>query len=284
MELPFNGEDVKRNVELVQFKNGQTPPRPYLGMSNCGEECLRKRWYDFRWVKRVTFTARELRLFKRGHREEPYIIDALRGGGYKVTPFDPGTPSAPKTGQQFEVMDCHGHAKGHTDGKIELVENIAGLLEMKTHAEKYFRQLVKHGVEKAHNKHYCQMQRYMGKQHLPYALYVAVCKNNDAYYMEIVYYNETVDDLLTRKDEAVILSDEPLERISEDPFWYKCGQAWCPYGGLCHFGEEVDANCRTCQHGVIKEDGIWFCDERNCNLSVPEQRKTCADYTKLESL
>jgi len=66
----------------VELYNGGH--RTHLGASLIGDECERKLWYVFRWVKAEQFSGRLLRLFNRGHKEEPRLIEWIEGIGVKV--------------------------------------------------------------------------------------------------------------------------------------------------------------------------------------------------------
>jgi hypothetical protein len=66
------------------YENGH---RNHLGASELGEECWRKLWYGFRWVKKEQFDGRMLRLFNVGHSAEPRFISYLRGIGFEVKEF-----------------------------------------------------------------------------------------------------------------------------------------------------------------------------------------------------
>ena len=49
----------------------------HLGASILGRDCPREIWYSFRWVHREKHEPRMLRLFIRGHLEEPRFIALL---------------------------------------------------------------------------------------------------------------------------------------------------------------------------------------------------------------
>jgi hypothetical protein len=71
--------------------------RPYLGMSQIGHACERYLWFSFHWAYVDTFPRRILRLFNRGHREEPVIVEDLERIGMKFS------------GDQDEVVCAWGH-------------------------------------------------------------------------------------------------------------------------------------------------------------------------------
>ena len=71
--------DTRLEVEK-QIEDGLIvqKPRPYLGMSQLGEKCSRKLWYDFRICSEIKIKPRLKRLFDRGHREEYVFQRDLR--------------------------------------------------------------------------------------------------------------------------------------------------------------------------------------------------------------
>lgn len=59
-------------------------PRWHLGASEIGHECSRYLWYKFRWFRHEYFSARNGRLFNRGHREEARMQEFLRETGFEL--------------------------------------------------------------------------------------------------------------------------------------------------------------------------------------------------------
>src|SRR5580693_1689445 len=85
-------DDINKFCETY-YESGH---RNHLGASEMGEECWRKLWYKFRWVKNEKFDGRMLRLFNVGHSAEPRFINYLRGIGFEVKDFD-------EDGKQFRI-------------------------------------------------------------------------------------------------------------------------------------------------------------------------------------
>ena len=105
------------------------------------------------------------------------LVAELRAVGVDVQDVDPATK------EQWEVDAIDGHFKGHADGILTGVleaPKARHLFEAKTHNEKSFRQLVKHGVAEAKPEHVAQMQVYMGLLSLNRAFYLAKNKDTDA--------------------------------------------------------------------------------------------------------
>lgn len=248
-------------------------PRPYLGGSEIGNPCERALWLSFRWAKLKKFDGRMLRLFNTGHREEPRIVNELRAIGCQVWDTDP------KTGNQWEVVGCSGHMKGHLDAKIlglPEAPKTAHLGEFKTHNEKSFKELKDKGLAKAKPKHLAQMIYYMGKEKLERGLYYAVNKNTDEIYVERIEFDRQEFERLEARGARVIAANEPPPRISERESWYEC--KLCDYHSLCHGTEAPQANCRTCAHSTPVDGGTWTCEQYNCDLPYEGQRAGCDSH------
>ena len=80
-------------------------PRPYLGASAVGDECLRKIQYDW-WCKPI-LPARTREIFARGHFFEARVRQQLVAAGCKFAP-----PEA------LEFTAVNGLLRGHADGII----------------------------------------------------------------------------------------------------------------------------------------------------------------------
>jgi hypothetical protein len=94
--------------------------RNHLGASELGEECWRKLWYGFRWVKQEVFDGRMMRLFNVGHSAEPRFVTYLRGIGFEVKEFEPSILHYhPESGSYFR--------KPEFDPGDGLVEDVTGL-------------------------------------------------------------------------------------------------------------------------------------------------------------
>ncbi len=77
-------KQVLTDIDSYCVKTYDGGHRAHLGGSQIGEECQRKLWYIFRWCYKEKFDGRMMRLFNRGHREEPRFLEWLEGIGAKV--------------------------------------------------------------------------------------------------------------------------------------------------------------------------------------------------------
>lgn len=252
--------------------------RTHLGASVIGGKCSRSLWYGFRWAASEKFEGRILRLFNRGHLEEGRFIALLLGIGCEVYQQD-------ENGVQYRITEHGGHFGGSGDGFVRGVPDLPDpneicLTEFKTHNEKSFVKLVAEGVQKSKPEHFTQMQIYMSKFGINYALYLAVNKNNDDIYGEIVLRdNNHAHEYLVRAGD-IIFSDKAPEKISNQPSWYEC--KWCKFSKVCHYKEPPLVNCRTCKYVKPETDGSWFCTLHGTPRNKDEQGIGCENWSRFK--
>lgn len=255
------------------YKEDSFPFRLHLGASGLGDDCARKIWYSFRWASLPRFDGRMLRLFNRGHLEEGRIIALLLMIGVKVYQQD-------ENGKQFRISSAGGHVGGSGDGVaigVPDLPNVPMLLEFKTSSDKSFLDLQKNGVRSSKFIHYVQMQVYMVKMQLSYALYIAVNKNTDELYAEIILADYAMgEQFIERADKLAFMREEP-NRISNSPGWFAC--RYCDYKSICHNDEAPHRNCRTCVNSFPEYDGTWRCSlNPEIELSKDDQFKGCENW------
>lgn len=274
--------------------------RSHLGASVVGDECNRKIWYGFRWAYKSNFPARILRLFNRGHLEEGRLIAALLMIGVQVRQQD-------QNGKQYRISAAGGHFGGSGDGMLlglpDLQPGQICLFEAKTHGEKSFFELAGKdwekyrdglvpfsgkGVREAKPEHYVQMTVYMRKFGLGCALYAAVNKNTDSIYMELIGTNPEFADFYIERGTQLIFTQTPPGKINNSPGYWGC--RFCDAKPICHGGEEVLRNCRTCRYSRPEQDGEWYCLNAasevpsDAPLSKETQRTGCSHYEPIEGL
>lgn len=267
--------------------------RGHLGASVLGEECGRAIWYGFRWFTKPTFPGRILRLFNRGHLEEGRIIAQLLMIGVQVLQQD-------ANGKQFRIAWADGHAGGSGDGMVLGIPDIPAdvlVLECKTHGEKFFVELAGKlpdwrnyvagvgpftgkGVKASKPEHYIQMQLYMRKMGYTMALYIAVCKNTDDQYMEIITLQPELADQYLDRGEKLVWLDAAPSKINQSPGFFKC--RFCDHRPVCHLKAAAALNCRTCQFVKPIAEGKWFCNKHGAELPDAKQQVGCPDWFQNE--
>lgn len=256
---------IDAQVEREQEEDGL---RTHLGGSAIGGECMREVWFGFRWAHTEQFEGRMLRLFARGHKAEDTFADLLRGLGAKVWTTDPDT------GKQIRISAFGGHYGGATDGVAvglpmlppEVPPGAPVLLEMKTHNDKSFKDLLKQGLCASKPKHYKQAQTYMHHTGIKFCLYMAVNKNTDELWCWFFAYDPVMGQHLTNRAETIIFGEGIPPRISEHASWFKC--KFCAMAGVCHGSAMPLINCRTCFNSVPQPDGTWTCKRGNQEIQT----------------
>jgi len=282
------------------YRSDEEPHRSHMGASLIGGECARHIWYNFRWATRGAFSGTMLRLFNRGHLEEGRFIACLLTIGVQVIQQD-------ENGKQFRISHAEGHFGGSGDGVgvgiPDLTAGMPALLEFKTHNDKSFTQLAGRnwkdywltmlnpklpkvqfqgeGVRLAKFEHYVQAQQYMRKMGLAVCLYMAVNKDNDLFYGELIPLDTLIADQFLERAERLIYHGEPPKRISETPGYWKC--RYCDDRPVCHLGAMPDRNCRTCKYSepVNTGNGAWECQRVNPAVPIDKARQLvgCEHYT-----
>lgn len=226
MKIP-ESENTIGNLIDKHHQSIKEKPRHHLGASMLGHKCDRWLWLSFRWAVQESFSGRMLRLFRRGHNEEITVLSDLRAIGVDVR-------------SSQDRVDFGGHVSGSVDGIIYSglpnAQKTKAVLEVKTHGQKSFDQLAKHGVQEAKPMHYTQMMVYAYGLKLDRALYYAINKNTDDVYTEYLHLDEEHAKKAIARGHRITSSDRMPEPMSADPTWYEC--KFCPAYGIICFREQ----------------------------------------------
>ena len=282
------GAKYRQTLEKVRphigdaYRGEDSSFRSHLGASVIGGECARAIWYGFRWFTKPQFGGRILRLFNRGHLEEARFIAILLSIGVQIYQQD-------ENGKQFRISAVGGHFGGSGDGVAVGIPDLPVgqpcVTEYKTHNDKSFQKLKKEGVRAAKFEHYVQMQIYMRKMGIPAALYMAVNKNDDEIWAEIITLSSPLADQYIDRGRQIIILQEAPKRLSESPGWFAC--SWCDHKPVCHMSKAPERTCRSCVYSVAKEDGQWYClnaddGDGGRALTSTMQLETCPAYEAIK--
>ncbi len=261
---------IAEEVEADSLAEYEEGPRWHLGASEIGQPCERRAWSSFRWLKQEKFSGRMLRLFRRGHFEEPKFISRLKRIGFEVFEFD-------EDGKQFKIS---GH-KGHYGGSLDTIAiapdryKLPGplLVEYKTHNEKSFAKLAgslikkwpqiernklkAEGVRKSKPQHYSQMCSYGQAYSLPFGLYCAINKETDEFHFEVVPLDYSHGVNMFDRAGRIIFSQTPPPKIANSTAFFECKM--CHLSAICHHGAAPETNCRSCENAFPVDGGEWYC-------------------------
>jgi hypothetical protein len=246
-----------------------------LGSSFIGEECVRQIWLGWRGFARESFDGRMLRLFETGHLQEARIVEDLRRAGLAVW-------DKQESGNQYQYADASGHLITKIDGIIKDVpdcEKTPHLLEIKTHNKNSFSALTKKGVQESKPLHYAQVQISMALGGFTRALYVAVCKDDEQFYVERIKEDKDTQNKLKAKVAKLTEARLRPAGISDDGSSFGC--KFCSVKAVCTKEEAPLQHCRTCSMCTTGAEGKWVCELNSHTLTLEDQRKGCEHYEAL---
>ena len=242
----INPDDLLARIDALANNDGE---RDYLGASEIGAECSRYLWLKFhKYVEPEQFPPRLLRLFQRGKNEE--LI-------FETHIYDLGIEIIETCTDQAGFKD--GFFSGHGDG-IYMIDGERVAAEAKTHSLKSFSTLKRGQLRQTHPKHYGQCIVYSGKFNCAYALYMAVCKDNDELFIDVIPFNQEEYKEYCDKADYITAADKPPERIVGKASDFRC--KFCHAHAVCWGLEMPRVNCRNCT-SVAKEptNGVFHCEK-----------------------
>lgn len=243
-----------------------------LGSSSIGNECPRATWLSWRAFSKSEFGGRMLRLFETGHLQEARIVADLKRAGFTVFDVD-------SEGNQFQYTDDTGHFISKIDGVIKGVPGCVEkphVLEIKTHNKNSFAGVIKHGVQKSKPTHYAQIQSTMMLSGIERTLYVALCKDDEQFYVERIKADKTEQTLIGKRIISLVNATMRPARINEDPESFAC--KFCDMKEVCFNKVEPLRTCRSCVNVRAVDNGEWHCDRHGSRLSKDAQRSACGEY------
>ena len=280
-EIVISDPTLDAADRALEKRENSRAGRTYLGMSMIGG-CERKSYYHFYHAGSEAFNAGTLKNFADGHRTEDLVVERLRMvDGLTVIANDP------LTNRQIEVVDFEGHFAGHLDGEILGLKQAPAtwhVLEVKCVGEKNFAKFkkIKQKLgEKAtlrewNETYYAQHQLYMLYTGRTRGYTVVASSGGRDWDAVRTDFDQEQAEFYARRGQRIVQNPDMLPaRLSEDPKFWQCG--WCSYHAVCHAGQPVERNCRTCIYSAPIENAAWVCKRHEKNLSISEQRAGCAD-------
>lgn len=255
------------------YKGLDDPFRSHLGASQIGRACERELWYKFNWAHLSQGRPQMLRLWNRGHLEEGRFIALIKMVGVEFVSLD-------ANGQQLKISDHMGHYGGSKDGHginwPDLAPGVPALGEFKTHNDKSFEHLKSMMLREAKWEHYVQMQEYMWYDRLQWGVYMAVNKNNDEIYAELIESDPMVAKRYAERAGNIIAATFAPPKINSNPGWYQC--QFCDERPVCHLNAPVEVNCRTCRFSQPWQDKTWFCHQDQTYIDPRLARQGCRKH------
>ena len=278
LDNPTYGTDFVLDAIAKSAPNEQEF-RKHIGASVIGRECDRQLWYSFRWVQLPAVTSRIGRLFKRGHREEDVMLDTLEAAGFTLWRHAQNNPN-----EQIRAKGMPPHTGGSLDAVMALPYELAQLygnhvpVECKTHAAKYFNQLVKHGVVAKHYTHWAQGNIYATSFGMTHFLYMAECKDDDRLYFEFCKAEPAIAAIHKEKARRISMSNV-AHAVDKAPS-FRCRM--CEYQEICKEGKPASAiNCRSCGYSTAEADGTFKCHVKQLTIDDDLMRTGCNNWRSI---
>ena len=206
--------DIANKIYSTYLNNSYVSEN--IGASYIGHECERYIYYTWKNILPVN-DGRVLKIFETGNIQEDIIISRIKQNGFNIYH------------QQKRLVDNEiNNLTGKIDGILDY-NNKEYILEVKTFNDKRFKDLLKNGVILSNSLHYAQMIMYMGWTEIMQSLYVAINKNDETIYTEIVNFDILLFHALRSKAKKIIESKEIPKGISDKKTFFKCK--------MCHFNK-----------------------------------------------
>jgi len=205
-------------------------PRPYLGASIVGSDCLRRVQYD--WWCTPTLDARTRAIFARGHYFEARVREQLVAVGFKFA-----RPEA------LAFTAVNGDLRGHADGIITAGPNPLGsayvnypfIWECKALNARNWRALARNGLEKEFARYAAQISLYQAYLNLHNPLLFSAVNVDSC---ELLFFWVPFDperaQLWSDRAANIIAATragELLPRAYKDPEKFPCKM--CPHVARC---------------------------------------------------
>jgi hypothetical protein len=195
-------------------------PRPYLGASIVGHECLRRVQYD--WWCRPVLAARTREIFDRGHYFEERARQRLIAAGFRFAP-----PEA------LAFTAAGGALRGHADGIIIHGPDLLGAYliyplawEHKALNAKGWREVERDGLEKKYPQYLAQLSLYQAYLDVTNpALFTVTNADTCEQLHFLVPFNAERAQLWSDRAVAIIeatRAGELLPRAYDDPEDWRC--------------------------------------------------------------
>lgn len=233
---PQVGDVINQLIdEALERERSAQPERDYIGMSELGDECLRRVFYNAEKAPGKPFDGSKLRIFETGHLYESMVAQWLIAAGFQLW-TDDGV-------EQFEAETADGMIKGHIDGQLLGGPYLPGLIypaiwENKALGSKWWRFIIKNGLQQAEPKYYGQIQLYMGYFEVQNTLFSAVNKDTEEVYWDVLKFDLAEAQRFSDRGVSVIQSlraGVPPERLCPNPTFFQA--KWCRYVDFC-FGDQ----------------------------------------------
>jgi predicted phage-related endonuclease len=212
---------LSKRIEKLKYPDSE--PRPYIGASSIGSDCLRQIWFEFTGEKATPAPARLQRIWEMGRILEEFVIDLIVMSGVEVLRT---RDSSSKLGFFDNELN---YFQGHADG---ILLQLNAILEVKTAKDASFKLFLRQGLQQWSPKYYAQVQAYMGMSGIKMAYIIVLNKDTSELMDEKIEFDNDFYQMLKRKAKMIHDAVSPPPKINGSPLFYKCKQ--CKFNKVCH--------------------------------------------------
>lgn len=269
MTRSLKAEAVIRAIDDAYEAEKRGKARRYIGASIVGNQCLASIAFNLRGFPNVEPDAKLKRIFGLGHKIEDMVVADLKKAGYAVWEVDG------MTRKQYTYSDYGGHVVCHTDGMIEIDDELM-ILEIKSMNDASFAKFLKMGVKQSHPQYFGQVQMMMGMARMQNTLFISYNKNTSQYHAEVVSFDQFEFGFIKQKV-GLALSGEVIKIASDETDW-RC--RFCFKSDACWGHVEVQKECETCTFASPTSDGGWRCEK----TKLPIPPKPCEEWEQFKPM
>ena len=255
-------------------------PKQRLSLSAC-TGCNRRAWYDFL-------------LFGQGRDMRPdhsrsgdiaialkaVVIRWLTAAGMTVETINAAT------GEMLAASGLDGHLYSPIDGIVTGVPEAPTkrhLLIVAALKAADFTKLERQGVEHVRPEVVARAQLSMHLLGVERTLFAFCNRDTGDLGAERIRYDAAHAGSQAVRAEWIVDTRRAPARISESPEFFVCAHM-CSRADICHGGVLPPRHCRTCLHVTPINDGQWYCDRHEKELSFDDQLSGCPNHLFIPDL
>jgi len=256
--------------------------RHYLGMSEIGDECVRKLFYNYRYASEKELKIEMINAANDGHYQEFLMSELL-----KKIPDVTLITIDQDTKKQIEFTTLLGHLSGHVDGMILGIAEAPKtwhVWEHKSVNEKKFNELIelrnkneKNALKEWDYIYYIQAQSYMHFAHVErHFLTVSTPGGRARISIRTEYAGQKFMENIIEKAKSVIFDNLLPSRLSDNREFYKC--KWCQHQAVCHDNKFPLIHCKTCKNIKPIDGGKFYCEYYRKEIPKEELFNDCQKH------
>lgn len=192
----MEGLETMKLIPMFEQLTTVASPRGYIGCSQIGHPCDRYIWLNKYGTMTWEVSLQKCRIFNRGHLEEKRILNLI--DDLEDIKF------------QYQAYLSSQSLQGLCDGILKDEDGERYIFELKTMNEAAFKNLKKYGLGKSNAIYWAQCQAYMHLSGIHKTIFLAVNKNDESMYEELIDYDPI-------EAEGLIAKAQRIDKLPHEP-------------------------------------------------------------------